>query len=171
MSAPLTPRDRVNAVLDVLCADGVRPDVEMDWEGHASAEFPLNDTGDRCQVEAFGEASVAIEFVGTLDRAKRVAAFIAGMDAEEAPAAVPADPEIIGAPSPDAPPLTLEQILAAEIGDEVWIGPNGDGDAWCLPHGWHTVEGYGDDDLVPLVAGGSPVGAGRIRARRPRREG
>lgn len=47
-----------------------------------------------------------------------------------------AEPEIIGTPSADAPPLTPEQIAAIKVGDEVFAA--GDDEAG-IPDGWHRV--------------------------------
>lgn len=80
----------------------------------------------------------------------------------------PAPPEIIGTPSADAPPLTREQIAAVKPGDEVWIGPDEDGNQWMRPDGWYEVEAT-DGSPFPVKAADYWARFTRIRAHRPRK--
>jgi hypothetical protein len=77
------------------------------------------------------------------------------------------EPAVIGTPSPDAPPLTAEQIAAIKPGDEVWQS----GDPGYVDR-WHRVLWRGEYGEVYLREGLGLRGAMKhkaIRAHRPAR--
>lgn len=169
----IPPRHRVSAVLDLFdFPEGERPEITMFGVRlqNAWAAFPLNALGDTVTIVARGEVSIGLDITSTVDRAKRVAAFLNGLDAEPAPSPAP---EIIGTASADAPPLTDAQIATVKVGDEVWVDDRPD---HGCPSGWHQVIAFNEDNFpqpfdVAVAWDTHHPMRYRIRAHRPRREG